>query len=84
MGEFIQLLVSGAIAGSIYSLIAAGLTLSYTSTGIFNLAYGGIAYTSAMLYFQLINALGIESLGMRLLSFFLVVLVFCPSARASS
>ena len=78
VGEFIQLLVSGAIAGSIYSLIAAGLTLSYTSTGIFNLAYGGIAYTSAMLYFQLINALGIESLGMRLLSFFLVVLVFCP------
>ena len=78
MGEFIQLLVSGAIAGSIYSLIAAGLTLSYTSTGIFNLAYGGIAYTSAMVYFQLINALGIESFGMRLLSLFLVVLVFCP------
>ena len=78
MGEFIQLLVSGAIAGAIYSLIAAGLTLSYTSTGIFNLAYGGIAYTSAMLYFQLINALGIESLGMRLLSLFLVVGVFCP------
>lgn len=78
MGEFIQLLVSGAIAGSIYSLIAAGLTLSYTSTGIFNLAYGGIAYTSAMLYFQLINALGVESLGMRLLSLFLVVGVFCP------
>ena len=78
MGEFIQLLVSGAIAGAIYSLIAAGLTLSYTSTGIFNLAYGGIAYTSAMLYFQLINALGIESLGMRLLSLFLVVFVFCP------
>ncbi len=78
MGEFVQLLVSGAIAGAIYSLIAAGLTLSYTSTGIFNLAYGGIAYTSAMLYFQLINALGVGSLGMRLLSFFLVVLVFCP------
>lgn len=78
MGEFIQLAVSGAITGSIFSLIAAGLTLSYTSTGIFNLAYGGIAYTSAMLYFQLINALGIESLGMRLLSFFLVVVVFCP------
>ncbi len=78
MGEFIQLLVSGAISGAIYSLIAAGLTLSYTSTGIFNLAYGGIAYTSAMLYFQLINAFGIESLGMRLLAFFLVVFVFCP------
>ena len=78
MGEFIQLLVSGAIAGSIYSLIAAGLTLSYTSTGIFNLAYGGIAYSSAMLYFQLINVLGIESLGMRLLAVFLVVGVFCP------
>ncbi len=78
MGEFIQLLVSGAISGAIYSLIAAGLTLSYTSTGIFNLAYGGIAYTSAMLYFQLINALGMENLGMRLLAFFIVVFVFCP------
>ncbi|WP_420637479.1 ABC transporter permease subunit [Candidatus Poriferisocius sp.] len=78
MGEFIQLLVSGAISGAIYSLIAAGLTLSYTSTGIFNLAYGGIAYTSAMLYFQVINALGVESLGMRLLALFLVVFVFCP------
>ncbi len=78
MGEFIQLLVSGAIAGSIFSLIAAGLTLSYTSTGIFNLSYGGIAYTSAMVHFQLSNALGVESLGMRLLSLFLVVFLFCP------
>ncbi|WP_419919941.1 ABC transporter permease subunit [Candidatus Poriferisocius sp.] len=78
MSEFIQLLVSGAISGAIYSLIAAGLTLSYTSTGIFNLAYGGVAYTSAMLYFQLINALGIESLGMRLLACFIVVFGFCP------
>ena len=78
MGEFIQLLVSGAIAGSIYSLIAAGLTLSYTATGIFNLAYGGIAFSSAMLYFQLISALGVESLGMRLLAFVIVVFVFCP------
>ncbi|MCY3632510.1 MAG: ATP-binding cassette domain-containing protein [bacterium] len=78
MGEFIQLLVSGAIAGSIYSLIAAGLTLSYTSTGIFNLAYGGIAFSSAMLYFQLISALGVESFAMRLISFVIVVFVFCP------
>ena len=78
MSEFIQLTVSGAISGTIFSLIATGLILSYTSTGIFNLSYGGIAFTAALLYFELSNALGVESLGMRLLVFFLVVFVFCP------
>ena len=44
MREFLQLVIAGAATGAIYSLIAAGLTVSYTATGIFNLAYGAIAF----------------------------------------
>ena len=47
MRELIQLTIAGAATGAIYSLIASGLTLSYTATGIFNLAYGAIAFCAA-------------------------------------
>ena len=47
MRQFLQLVIAGAATGAIYSLIAAGLTVSYTATGIFNLAYGAIAFDSA-------------------------------------
>jgi ABC-type branched-subunit amino acid transport system ATPase component/branched-subunit amino acid ABC-type transport system permease component len=51
--KFLTLTVSGAISGAIFSLIAAGLVLSYSATGIFNFSYGAIAFTSAFLYYQL-------------------------------
>ena len=35
-----SLTVSGAVTGAIFSLVAAGLVLSYTATGIFNFSYG--------------------------------------------
>jgi ABC-type branched-subunit amino acid transport system ATPase component/branched-subunit amino acid ABC-type transport system permease component len=53
LDKFLTLVVSGLITGAIYSLIAAGVTLSYTATGIFNFAYGAIAYVSAVTYFEL-------------------------------
>src|SRR4051794_40844762 len=53
MEEFLRLTVSGAVTGAIYSLIAAGLTLSYSATGIFNFSYGAVAFTCAFLYYEL-------------------------------
>ena len=53
MDKFLTLVVSGLITGAIYSLVAAGVTLSYTATGIFNFAYGAIAYVCAVTYFEL-------------------------------
>ena len=47
MSKFLTLVVSGAASGAIYSLVASGLVLSYAATGIFNLSYGAVAYTSA-------------------------------------
>ncbi|MCB0994028.1 MAG: hypothetical protein KDB21_02975, partial [Acidimicrobiales bacterium] len=74
MSEFIQLVVSGAITGAIFSLIAAGLVLSYSATGIFNLAYGGIAFSGAFIYFELNSGLGWHWLP----AFLLVVFVYGP------
>jgi branched-subunit amino acid ABC-type transport system permease component/ABC-type branched-subunit amino acid transport system ATPase component len=72
--EFLQLAIAGAATGAIYSLMAAGLTLSYTATGIFNLAYGAIAFCAALLYYELNTGLGWSIVP----AFVVVVLVFCP------
>ncbi|HEX7097490.1 MAG TPA: ATP-binding cassette domain-containing protein, partial [Acidimicrobiales bacterium] len=74
MTEFLQLAIAGAATGAIYSLIASGLVLSYTATGIFNLAYGAIAFVSALLYYELNTGLGWPIVP----AFLFVFLVFCP------
>ena len=74
MQEFIDYTLVGAAAGAIYALIASGLALSYTATGIFNFAYGAIAYVSAMMFYQLNTGLGWN----RLVVLILTVGVFCP------
>ena len=74
MTKFLDLLVSGIVSGAIYSMLAAGLTLTFTTTGIFNLAYGAVAFTSAFVYFELQSGLHWTSLWAGLI----VVLVFAP------
>jgi len=49
--KFFTLVVSGAVTGAIFSLVASGLTLSYSATGIFNFAYGGVAFSAAYLFY---------------------------------
>jgi branched-subunit amino acid ABC-type transport system permease component/ABC-type branched-subunit amino acid transport system ATPase component len=74
MREFLQLAIAGAATGAIYSLIAAGLTLSYTATGIFNLAYGAVAFCAAVLYYELNTGLGWPIVP----AFLFVLVIFCP------
>lgn len=57
MSKFINLLITGIISGAIYSMLAAGLALTYTTTGIFNFGYGAVAFTSAYIFFELQNGL---------------------------
>ena len=56
MEKFLSLTVSGAVTGAIFSLVAAGLVLSYTATGIFNFSYGAVAFASAFIFYQLNTA----------------------------
>ncbi|HEU5150271.1 MAG TPA: ATP-binding cassette domain-containing protein [Iamia sp.] len=58
MEKLLNLIVSGAVSGAIYSLVAAGLVVSYSATGIFNLGYGAVAFTTAYVYYQLHIGLG--------------------------
>jgi len=92
MDKFLTLCVSGAVTGAIYSLVAAGLTLSYTATGIFNFAYGGVAFSAAYVYYEFNSALRwpiVPSAVVTILVFapllglFLNKAVFRPLARAS-
>ena len=58
MEKFLNLVLSGAVSGALYALIASGLSLTYATTGIFNLGFGGVAFTSAFMYFELHSGLG--------------------------
>src|SRR5882724_3611297 len=53
MSKFLSLALSGAVTGAIYSLVAAGLTLTYASTGIFNFSYGAAAFACAYAFYEL-------------------------------
>jgi branched-chain amino acid transport system permease protein len=45
--------VLGIVVGCIYALTAAGLVVTYTTSGIFNFAYGAIGMVAAFTYWQL-------------------------------
>ena len=61
-------------SGAIYSMLAAGLTLTYSTTGIFNLAYGAVAFAAAYMYFELQNGLHWPNAWAALV----VIVVFAP------
>ena len=70
MTQFISLVLSGAVTGAIYSIMASGLVLTYTTTGIFNFAHGAVAFAVAYLYYQLHAGLGIPIAPAVILSVF--------------
>ncbi|HEU5309639.1 MAG TPA: branched-chain amino acid ABC transporter permease, partial [Acidimicrobiia bacterium] len=74
MDKFLNLLFSGAVSGGIYAVMAAGLVLTYQTSGIFNFAHGAVAFVTAYFFFQLNTGLGVPVLPAALLS----VLVFAP------
>jgi branched-chain amino acid transport system permease protein len=51
--EFLVFAVSGLATGGIYAITASGLTLTYTTTGIFNLAHGATGMVAAFCYWQM-------------------------------
>ncbi len=53
MSTFLSLVVSGAVSGAIYAIMASGLVLSYEASGIFNFAQGAVAFATAFVFFQL-------------------------------
>jgi ABC-type branched-subunit amino acid transport system ATPase component/branched-subunit amino acid ABC-type transport system permease component len=57
--QFLNLVFSGLVTGAIYSIMASGLVLTFTTSGIFNFAHAAIAFATAYLYYQLNTGLGV-------------------------
>jgi branched-chain amino acid transport system permease protein len=53
MTEFITFTILGLALGAVYAIAAAGLVVTYTTSGIFNFAHGAISMFCAFLYWQL-------------------------------
>lgn len=67
-------LVVGVTLGSIYSVAAAGLVVTYTTSGVFNFAQGAMGMFCAYVYWSLKVDFGLPTL----LALVLTVLVFAP------
>jgi ABC-type branched-subunit amino acid transport system ATPase component/branched-subunit amino acid ABC-type transport system permease component len=57
--QFLNLVFSGLVTGAIYSIMASGLVLTFSTSGIFNFAHAAIAFATAYLYYQLNTGLGV-------------------------
>ena len=53
MQEFLRFSVLGIVTGAVYAVSASGLVLTYATSGIFNIAHGGIGMLMAFTYWEL-------------------------------
>ena len=51
--SFLQFTLIGISAGCVFAIAASGLVLTYTTTGVFNFAHGGVGMVAAFVYYQL-------------------------------
>ncbi|MBI1649925.1 ABC transporter permease subunit [Hyphomicrobium sulfonivorans] len=56
MTLFLETLIGGLLAGTMYSLVAIGFVLIYKASGVFNFAQGSILLFSALLFVTLLEA----------------------------
>lgn len=62
MQDFLAYSVLGVCLGSVYAIAASGLVVTYSTSGVFNIAHGSVATFSALSYWQLHEVWGIASL----------------------
>ncbi|MFJ3924696.1 ATP-binding cassette domain-containing protein [Streptomyces sp. NPDC090022] len=74
MGDLLVFVLSGLVSGALYALLATGLVLSYSASGLFNFAHGATAYVCALTFYELHSGLGWPAVPAALL----VVCVLAP------
>ncbi|MGO9455694.1 MAG: ABC transporter permease [Acidimicrobiales bacterium] len=77
MSEFLEFTVIGVAVGAAYAILATGLVVTYTTSGIFNFAHGAVAMFGAFTYWDLTQHGVPEWLGL-----VLVLLVGAPAFGA--
>ncbi|WP_369231936.1 ATP-binding cassette domain-containing protein [Streptomyces sp. R21] len=58
MSDLLGFVLSGLVSGALYALLATGLVLSYSASGLFNFAHGATAYLCALAFYELHSGLG--------------------------
>src|ERR1700733_6867508 len=53
MHAFLEFTIIGLVLGSAYAVAASGLVVTYSTSGIFNIAHGAIGMFMAFVYWQL-------------------------------
>lgn len=53
MSQFIAFTIVGIVTGSVYAVGASGLVVTYATSGIFNIAHGGIGMLMAFTFWEL-------------------------------
>lgn len=59
MRDYLPFVVIGLTNGSVYSIAALGLTLTYTTSGVFNFAHGAVGMFAAYVFYTLNVELGL-------------------------
>jgi branched-subunit amino acid ABC-type transport system permease component len=72
--QFVRDLITTLVTAGLYTLMAAGLVLTYSTTRIFFLAFAGVAFSAAYVFFELNTGLGWPSWAAAMV----VVLALCP------
>ncbi|MCF3119854.1 ATP-binding cassette domain-containing protein [Streptomyces arenae] len=75
MSDLLGFVLSGLVSGALYALLATGLVLSYSASGLFNFAHGATAYLCALTFHELHSGFGWPAVPTALL----LVLVVAPA-----
>jgi branched-chain amino acid transport system permease protein len=75
MNEWLSFTIVGLVTGCVYALIATGLVVTYTTTGIFNFAHGAIGMIAAFTFWQLWQGWHVNAI----VSLLLVLVVIAPA-----
>src|SRR5688500_17817953 len=53
MDELVAFTIVGIVTGAVYAVAASGLVVTYTTSGVFNIAHGAVGMVMASVYGQL-------------------------------
>jgi branched-chain amino acid transport system permease protein len=53
MTEFLAYTIAGLVTAAIYAIAASGLVVTYTTSGVFNIAHGAVGMFAAFVFWQL-------------------------------
>ncbi|MFE9040525.1 ATP-binding cassette domain-containing protein [Streptomyces sp. NPDC007818] len=70
MGDLLGFVLSGLVSGALYALLATGLVLSSSASGLFNFAHGATAYLCALAFYELHSGFGLPAVPTALLLVF--------------